>query len=75
MEFELSGWSNHTPKDIPHQQNGSDCGVFMCMVSELHDCTMSNCVSLCFFMQYARYLAARSPFTFSQVSHDHGKYS
>ena len=33
VEFDLSSWTASTPKDIPYQMNGSDCGVFTCMVS------------------------------------------
>lgn len=28
-ELDLTGWKEYVPKDIPHQQNGYDCGVFM----------------------------------------------
>ena len=31
MEYDISNWTNHTPKNIPNQENGSDCGVFTCM--------------------------------------------
>lgn len=31
--LDVTGWSSSTPRDIPHQRNGSDCGVFTCMVS------------------------------------------
>ena len=34
MAYDLTGWSDNVPKDIPLQENGSDCGVFMCMVSD-----------------------------------------
>lgn len=27
--LDLSSWTNYTPKDIPKQKNGYDCGVFM----------------------------------------------
>ena len=32
VDFDLGRWTASTPKDIPHQMNGSDCGVFTCMV-------------------------------------------
>lgn len=31
MVYDMSGWHCITHKNIPAQQNGSDCGVFMCM--------------------------------------------
>ena len=46
------------------QYNGSDCGVFTCMVS--HSFYVSSaCVIFCF--QYARHLARNKLFNFSQV--------
>ena len=33
-EFDTSQWEFHTPLDIPHQQNGYDCGVFMCKFAD-----------------------------------------
>ena len=33
VDFDLRNWTASTPKDIPHQMNGSDCGVFTCMVT------------------------------------------
>ena len=33
VDFDLTSWTTSMPKDIPHQMNGSDCGVFTCMVS------------------------------------------
>ncbi|KAJ1911708.1 hypothetical protein IWQ60_010016 [Tieghemiomyces parasiticus] len=32
--FDLSGWTDWCPKDIPRQQNGYDCGVFTCIFAE-----------------------------------------
>jgi len=32
--FDFTGWTNYTPKDIPMQQNGYDCGVFMCKFAD-----------------------------------------
>ncbi|KAI7885845.1 cysteine proteinase [Lichtheimia hyalospora FSU 10163] len=32
--FDSSGWTMHAPKDIPHQKNMSDCGVFTCTYAE-----------------------------------------
>ncbi|KAA0188975.1 hypothetical protein HAZT_HAZT000903 [Hyalella azteca] len=32
--IDLSGWKYETPKDIPQQMNGSDCGMFACKFSE-----------------------------------------
>eukprot|EP01116_Phalansterium_solitarium_P011287 TRINITY_DN2691_c0_g1_i1.p1 TRINITY_DN2691_c0_g1~~TRINITY_DN2691_c0_g1_i1.p1 ORF type:complete len:706 (-),score=239.45 TRINITY_DN2691_c0_g1_i1:161-2278(-) len=29
-DLDLSQWTNHSPSDVPQQQNGYDCGVFMC---------------------------------------------
>lgn len=26
--LDLDGWTNHAPMDIPHQENGYDCGMF-----------------------------------------------
>ena len=26
VEFSLEGWTDYVPSDIPHQQNGYDCG-------------------------------------------------
>ena len=33
-EFDFTGWKELTPKDIPKQTNGCDCGVFMCQYAE-----------------------------------------
>jgi len=33
-EYDTSQWEFHTPLDIPHQQNGYDCGVFMCKFAD-----------------------------------------
>jgi len=33
-DFDFTGWENYTPKDIPHQRNGYDCGVFMCKFAD-----------------------------------------
>lgn len=33
-DFNVADWSNYCPKDIPHQQNGYDCGVFTCKFAE-----------------------------------------
>lgn len=33
-DFDLSGWTDHIPSDIPTQDNGYDCGVFMCKYAE-----------------------------------------
>ncbi|KAF9581238.1 SUMO1 sentrin specific peptidase 1, partial [Lunasporangiospora selenospora] len=32
--FDIQGWENECPKDIPRQQNGYDCGVFTCFFIE-----------------------------------------
>ncbi|KAF2369185.1 Ulp1 protease family C-terminal catalytic domain [Trinorchestia longiramus] len=32
--LDLTGWKFETPKDIPQQMNGSDCGMFACKFSE-----------------------------------------
>ncbi|KAI8388062.1 uncharacterized protein BYT42DRAFT_220418 [Radiomyces spectabilis] len=32
--LDLSDWTSNTPKDIPHQKNMSDCGVFTCTFAE-----------------------------------------
>ncbi|KAI8977985.1 hypothetical protein BDB01DRAFT_294491 [Pilobolus umbonatus] len=34
QEYDVSGWTLSTPKDIPLQQNMSDCGVFTCYYAE-----------------------------------------
>ena len=28
-KIDVSQWARHCPKDIPHQENQCDCGVFM----------------------------------------------
>lgn len=33
-EFDLSGWTMENVRNIPQQENGSDCGVFSCMYAE-----------------------------------------
>ncbi|KAJ1652606.1 SUMO1 sentrin specific peptidase 1 [Dispira simplex] len=33
-EFDFTGWQDCTPKDIPQQRNGHDCGVFSCTFAE-----------------------------------------
>jgi len=33
-DFDFIGWENFTPKNIPHQRNGYDCGVFMCKFAD-----------------------------------------
>ncbi|OMH82927.1 Sentrin-specific protease [Zancudomyces culisetae] len=35
IELDLGEWSYVTPKDIPTQNNGYDCGVFACTFAEL----------------------------------------
>lgn len=32
--FDMTDWVSESVVDIPHQQNGSDCGVFSCMFAE-----------------------------------------
>jgi Ulp1 family protease len=32
--FDLTGWIDYSPSDIPQQRNGYDCGVFMCKFAE-----------------------------------------
>ncbi|KAI8578229.1 hypothetical protein K450DRAFT_247854 [Umbelopsis ramanniana AG] len=32
--YDASDWSIYVPKDIPHQRNGDDCGVFACTFAE-----------------------------------------
>ena len=32
--FDFNGWGNCTPKNIPKQTNGFDCGVFICQYAE-----------------------------------------
>jgi sentrin-specific protease 1 len=32
--MDLNDWNNYTPKDIPVQRNGYDCGVFMLRFAE-----------------------------------------
>jgi len=34
VPFDLSGWCDYSPSDIPQQRNGHDCGVFMCKFAE-----------------------------------------
>jgi sentrin-specific protease 1 len=34
VEYDTSDWIFYTPKNIPCQQNGYDCGVFTCMFME-----------------------------------------
>ncbi|XP_077295563.1 uncharacterized protein LOC143917836 [Arctopsyche grandis] len=33
-KFDTSGWQLECVKEIPHQMNGSDCGMFSCMFAE-----------------------------------------
>mmetsp|Transcript_25006 Transcript_25006/g.35018 ORF Transcript_25006/g.35018 Transcript_25006/m.35018 type:complete len:660 (+) Transcript_25006:108-2087(+) len=39
QQFDLTGWTDYMPRDIPQQQNGYDCGVFMCRYA---DCISQN---------------------------------
>jgi sentrin-specific protease 1 len=32
--YDLSEWKDYVPKDIPNQDNGSDCGVFTCKYAD-----------------------------------------
>ncbi len=34
VAYDTSDWQNDTPKNIPAQENGFDCGVFTCMFME-----------------------------------------
>ncbi|KAI9349582.1 hypothetical protein BDR26DRAFT_852393 [Obelidium mucronatum] len=34
VPFNLEGWTNYCPKEVPGQLNGFDCGVFTCMYAE-----------------------------------------
>ena len=34
LDVDVSGWEEYVPRDIPHQRNGSDCGMFMCTFAE-----------------------------------------
>lgn len=34
IALDLSGWSTENVTGNPHQENGSDCGVFSCMTAE-----------------------------------------
>ncbi|XP_020897611.1 putative ubiquitin-like-specific protease 1B [Exaiptasia diaphana] len=38
-QLDLDLWVDETPKNIPHQDNDYDCGVFMCMYIE----SLSRC--------------------------------
>lgn len=33
-ELDLNGWTTENVRNIPQQENGSDCGVFSCMYAE-----------------------------------------
>lgn len=33
-EFDMNGWTYENVRNIPQQENGSDCGVFSCMYAE-----------------------------------------
>mmetsp|Transcript_6538 Transcript_6538/g.18517 ORF Transcript_6538/g.18517 Transcript_6538/m.18517 type:complete len:786 (+) Transcript_6538:26-2383(+) len=32
--LDLSEWEEYQPQDIPHQENGYDCGIFSCMFAD-----------------------------------------
>lgn len=34
VEFDMNGWTTENVRNIPQQENGSDCGVFSCMYAE-----------------------------------------
>jgi len=34
VSFDMTGWKTASPKDIPEQLNGCDCGVFACKYAE-----------------------------------------
>lgn len=34
VEFDMSAWTVENVRNIPQQENGSDCGVFSCMYAE-----------------------------------------
>ncbi|CAE1232962.1 SENP1 [Acanthosepion pharaonis] len=34
MPFNLAGWTTKLARDIPHQMNGSDCGMFACKYAD-----------------------------------------
>jgi len=32
--FDITGWTEYQPQDIPKQENGYDCGIFACMFAD-----------------------------------------
>lgn len=53
--FDTSDWQLITAKDIPHQMNGSDCGMFSCMFAE----TVSRRKKINFTQEHMPYFRRR----------------
>lgn len=54
-EFDWTGWSTENVRDIPQQENGSDCGVFSCMFAEF----ITRDRPLVFSQQHMQYFRMR----------------
>ncbi|KAK6913772.1 Ulp1 protease family, C-terminal catalytic domain [Dillenia turbinata] len=55
-DIDVSSWSFEHVEDIPHQENGSDCGVFMIKYTDFY----SRGLSLCFNQDHMPYFRKRT---------------
>lgn len=63
VEIDLTDWTSSTPKDIPYQMNGSDCGVFSCMVRGLLTINTCHSIIALFILSMPDFLLSALPFS------------
>ncbi|KAK6930163.1 Ulp1 protease family, C-terminal catalytic domain [Dillenia turbinata] len=55
-DIDVSSWDVENVEDLPHQENGSDCGVFMIKYTDFY----SRGLSLCFNQEHMPYFRKRT---------------